>query len=129
MKNSNSSKEIKIFNTEDYGLIRKQVYDILDSNKSEDIVIINLKPHIGYDLYFMIATALSNTHLKKLVTDTMITLKKEGIFPGYVPNDTDYTSGWIALDYGELIVHIFTKEKRDYYNLEDLWKDSIVETF
>ena len=129
MKESNSSKTEAVFDPEDYGKLRRQIYDILDANKSEDITLINLRPHTGYDLYFMIATALSSTHLRKLVTDTIQTLKKQGIYPGNMPNETDYTSGWIALDYGQLVVHIFTQEKRDFYKLEELWKDSLVETF
>jgi len=113
----------------DFGLIRYDICKSLDSNKSENILIMNLKPQFTYDMWFILATALSHTHLKKLTQDIVFPLRKSGIFCSHVPNDLDYESGWVALDYGEIVVHIFTKEKRNYYDLESLWSNALIENY
>jgi len=113
----------------DFNKIRYEICKSLDSNKAGDVVMLNLKPHFSYDLWFIMATALSNTHLKKLVQDIVFSLRKRGVYSSYVPNDLDYSSGWVALDYGELVVHVFTEEQRKYYQLEDLWKNAIFENY
>jgi len=116
-------------NAEDFGNIRYDICASLDANKAQDIIMLNLKPQFAYDLWFIIATALSNTHLKKLVGDITFSLKQRKIYTSHVPNETDFESGWVALDYGEIIVHVFTAEKRSFYRLEELWSNAIVENF
>jgi ribosome-associated protein len=132
MKNLNSSdaqQPVIDVEIDDFGKIRYEICKSLDSNKSEDILMLNLKPYFTYDMWFVIATALSNTHLKKLVQDIVFFLKKRGIYNSYVPNDLDYESGWVALDYGEIIVHVFIKEKRTLYDLEGLWSKALTEAY
>jgi len=134
MKKLNSSDQDqdqnqKIVEVEDFNKIRYEICKLLDSNKSEDIVLLNLKPQFNYEFWFIIATALSTSHLKKLCQDIIFTLRKRGIHSTYVPNEMDYESGWVALDYGELIVHAFLRDTRKFYDLEDLWKKAILENY
>jgi ribosome-associated protein len=130
MENSNyNNLDEHLVEAEDFITIRYDICKSLDANKSEDIVLIDLKPQFGHEFWFIIGTALSNSHLKKLAQDITYSLKKRGIYSSYVPNDLDYESGWVALDYGEIIVHIFMKDKRTFYNLEGLWKNAIIETY
>ncbi|MDH4262571.1 MAG: ribosome silencing factor [Spirochaetia bacterium] len=130
MENLKSSETKQILvDSEDFSKIRFEICKSLDLNKSEDILMLNLKQHFKYDIWFIIATSLSNTHLRKCVQDIVFFLKKQGIYSSHVPNDLDFESGWVALDYGEIIVHVFTKEKREFYNLEGLWSNALVESF
>ena len=113
----------------DFNKIRYAICELLDANKSEKILMLNLKPLFTYDLWFIIVTALSVSHLKKLCQEIIFSLRKRGIYSANVPNDVDYESGWVALDYGELIIHVFMKDKRDFYNLEELWQKAIFEEY
>lgn len=69
--------------------------------------------------YFVIAAGTSSTHIKALIDNVEEELKKENINPNKIEG---YESGtWILLDYGYVMIHIFTQEEREKYNLEDLW--------
>lgn len=100
----------------------KRLGAILDDNKGEKIVSINMKPVYGYESIFLIVTALSKTHLKKMAQEIYHEMKRENTLPGSVPTEVDYESGWVILDYGELIVHFFLPEMRELYDLEGLWQ-------
>ena len=69
--------------------------------------------------YFVIASAYSSTAVKALADAVEEELDKVGVHP--LHRDADQK--WIALDYGSVIVHVFYKELRDFYNLERLWAD------
>jgi len=113
-------------NTSDYPELINHLRTIFDSDKAENIVSINLEPVYGYSTYFLVLTALSNVHLKKLTQDAISYLKTKGIYLQYLPNQLDLDSGWVVLDCPDLVVHIFTKEKREFYDLENLWKEAII---
>ena len=70
--------------------------------------------------YFVIATGTSNIHVRSLADEIEEQLQKDGIEPVAVEGRA---TGWILLDYGEVMVHLFTAEAREYYNLERLWTD------
>ena len=74
--------------------------------------------------YFVIATATSERQSKSLVEMLVETLREQRIKPLSVEGESH--SGWQLLDYGEVIVHIFSPELRDYYRLEELWHDAKV---
>ena len=71
--------------------------------------------------YFVIATGTSSTQVKSLSDYVETELKEQGIQPlhqeGYA------SSSWVLLDYGDVVVHIFTEQTRGFYDLERLWKD------
>ncbi len=72
--------------------------------------------------YFLIATGTSAPHLKALAEDVDVQLKGNGVRSYRHSGDAE--SGWIVLDYVDLVVHLFTPEVRAYYDLERLWKDA-----
>lgn len=99
----------------------KQIVKILDDKKAEDIKVIKVTDLTILGDYFIIADGSNTTHVKSLVDEVEFQTKQLGNIPARIEKDT--TSNWIILDYNQVIVHIFYKETRDYYDLERLWTD------
>jgi ribosome-associated protein len=92
--------------------------------KAMDIVAIKTEEVTIVSDYFVIASATSNTHTKALADDVEYEIKQRlGIDPEHIEGRA---TGWILLDYGTVIVHVFQHEDREYYNLERLWADAKV---
>lgn len=92
---------------------------ILDNKKGKQVTTIDLSDKTVVADYFVIASAYSSTAVKALADAVEEELDKVGVHP--LHRDADQK--WIALDYGSVIVHVFYKELRDFYNLERLWTD------
>lgn len=69
---------------------------------------------------FLICTANSTTHIRALCDEVEDALEKHGIRPHHIEGKA---TGWIALDYGSIIIHIFGKTEREYYGLDKMWSD------
>lgn len=95
----------------------------LDEKKAADILILDLQKASSYLSYFLIATSLSPLHTRNLANETVDFLKGKGYKLMY-HDPQNFDSGWITLDFGEFIVHIFTEEKRKHYALDDYWKNA-----
>ncbi|MEN7973326.1 MAG: ribosome silencing factor [Verrucomicrobiota bacterium] len=102
--------------------IIKEIIGFLEDRKAEDIVTLDLRQHANIADYFVIATGANKPHLKALY-DGLQRLFKNAGFKGYhktgVPD-----SGWMIMDYHGVMVHIFERELREFYDLEQLWKDA-----
>ena len=94
---------------------------ILDKKKAVDLKAIHITDYSIVADYFVIATGTSNTHVKSLADELEYEMSQLGIEPTHIEGKA---TGWIVLDYGTVIVHIFTGESREYYNLERLWSDA-----
>lgn len=93
----------------------------LDSKKGLDIKIIRIRDISSIADYFVIATGTSNTHVKALADEVEFKLDEAGISVSSVEGQRNDT--WILLDYIDVIVHVFSEDAREYYNLERLWED------
>lgn len=102
--------------------IIKQIVGFLDDRKAEDVVVLDLREHANIADYFIIATGANKPHLKAMY-DGLQRLFKDAGFKGFykcgVPD-----SGWMIMDYHGVMVHIFERELREFYDLEKLWKDA-----
>ena len=94
---------------------------ILDSKKAEDIRVIKIGDLTILADYFIIADGTSSTQTKALADELEFRLKQQGRVPKQVQGNNG--SNWIILDYSDVVIHIFYKETRDFYNLERLWSD------
>jgi ribosome-associated protein len=102
--------------------IIKQIVGFLDDRKAEDVVVLDLREHANIADYFVIATGANKPHLKAMYEGLQRLFKDAG-FKGYhkagVPD-----SGWMIMDYHGVMVHVFERELREFYDLEKLWKDA-----
>ncbi len=99
----------------------KKIAKILDEKKAIDIKAIEISELTIVADHFIIANGTSNTHVKSLANEVEYELSKIGIEPSHVEGKA---TGWILLDYGSVVVHLFLADSREYYNLEHLWADA-----
>ncbi|MCQ2454861.1 MAG: ribosome silencing factor [Clostridia bacterium] len=94
----------------------------LNNKKAKDLNVLRVEALTSLSEYFVIATALSSTHVHSLADEVEEKLKMQGLEPDHIEGRT---TGWIILDYGSVIVHIFTPDRREFYNLDRMWADGI----
>jgi len=94
---------------------------VLSEKKGDDIVLLDLRSVNSYLDYFLITTANSLLHCRAMAKEVQKYMHAAK-YPARSKPHLD--SGWIILDYNEIVVHLFTRELRDYYQLERLWADS-----
>ena len=103
--------------------IKKFIEKILDSNKAQNITSINLKNKSYIADYMIIASGTSSRHLQALSEILVAELKKIGLnnckIEGRNSND------WKLVDTKDIIIHIFHPEKREFYDLENMWSEEI----
>lgn len=102
-------------------LMAKLAYKALDDKKGEDIKIIDISQISVLADYFIIANGSNDSQVKAMVEAVEEELDKEGFA---VKQREGYGLGnWVLLDFGEIIVHVFDKENRLFYDLERIWRD------
>ena len=103
--------------------IKESIEKILDNNKAQNIISINLKNKSYIADYMIIASGTSSRHLQALSEILVAELKKIGLencrMEGKESND------WKLVDTQDIIVHIFHPEKREFYDLEKMWSEEI----
>lgn len=92
----------------------------LDSKKGQDINLIKIADVSTIADYFIIAAGTSSTQVKALADEADYKMSKEGIEPHHIEGKS---TGWILLDYGDVVVHVLNEEARQFYDLEHLWAD------
>lgn len=107
--------------TNDVVDIAKSCAQVLDEKKALSYVFMDLREINSYFSYFLIAVGNSHTHCKSLAKEIRKYFDKTGLKEKSKP---DLNSGWIILDYGYIIIHIFTEEMNTFYQLEKLWGDA-----
>ena len=97
------------------------VYDALSDKKGEDIKIIDITGVSVLADYFIIANGNSDSQVNALVDNVEEELHKAGYH--LKQREGRANSSWILLDFGDIIVHVFDKDNRLFYDLERIWKD------
>lgn len=100
--------------------IVKTAVKAIDSKKGENIEVIGITDLTILADYFVIATGTSTTQVKALAEEVEYKLSLEGVKPHHIEGEK---TPWVCLDYNSVIVHIFYKDQRDFYQLERLWED------
>ena len=92
----------------------------LDSKKGLDIQLIKVSDITALTEYFIIATGTSSTQVKALADEAEYQLSKQGVEPHHIEGRS---TGWILLDYSDVVVHVLNEQAREFYDLERLWAD------
>ena len=96
-------------------------YEALDDKQGEDIKILDIHEISVLADYFLIAHGKNQNHVKALIDEVQDKLAWSG---DYVSNIEGYQEGtWVLMDFGRIIVHVFHKEARLFYDLERIWSD------
>ncbi|HEX67467.1 MAG TPA: ribosome silencing factor [bacterium] len=118
-KSLNQRRERKIIN---YKEVAREIARICWEKKGEDIVILNLEGLSVVCDYFVIVTGDTEIQTRSISDAVMEKLEGSGITLHHVEGYED--GKWILLDYEGVILHVFTPEIREYYDLERLWGDA-----
>jgi len=102
-------------------VIEKSV-QFLDAKKAENIVLLDLREVANIADYFIVATAANTPHLKALGDGLHRLFKDEHYREARYAGSGE--SGWVIADYNGVMIHIFSFEMRNFYDLEKLWKDA-----
>ena len=101
--------------------IVKKIYKIIEDKKGDDIKVIDIIKISYLAYYFIIAGANNINQVQAISVEIDFILGKEGILPKAVEGNKNAT--WMLLDYNDIVVHIFLKEDRVFYDLERIWRD------
>ena len=101
--------------------VAEAIAEVLDSKKARDIKVIHVEDKTVITEYFVLCTGNSSTQIRALAGEVEFRLEERGVKP-YGVEGRDNNS-WMLLDYSNVIVHIFSREAREFYNLDKLYED------
>ncbi len=99
-----------------------EVTKALDAKKGQDIKLLRINDISSLADYFLICTGTSNTHVRTLCDHAEYTLEQLG--EPMLGREGHRGNTWELLDFGSIVVHVFTEEAREFYSLERLWADA-----
>ena len=99
----------------------KLAVQALEDKKGEDVTVIEIKDISIIADYFIIANGTNSSQVSALVDSVNDLLGRNGFEPKRIEGVR--SASWILMDYGDLVVHVFSKEDRLFYNLERIWRD------
>ena len=99
---------------------------MLDEKLAENIKVIQVEKQTSLCNYFVICEGRSSTHVRALADDLEDALAQAGLKP--LSRDGKDESNWIVRDYASVIVHVFDRATREFYGLENLWRDGKIIT-
>jgi ribosome-associated protein len=102
--------------------VAEQIANLIFNKKGYDVKIIDLKEITSFADYFVICSADSDTQVKAIADEIDEKLREKGI--KYWHKEGMAALSWVLLDYVDVVVHIFKKESREFYNIEKLWGDA-----
>ena len=91
-----------------------------ESKKGSDIRVLDLRDVTSFTDFFVIATGANARQIQAICEEVQLRLKRRGDRPNSVEGLDN--AEWVLADYGDYIVHIFSKQAREYYDLERLWR-------
>lgn len=95
------------------------IVDSLSEHQAEDIVLLDISQISSFSDYFVIATAQNARHMDALMNVFDKDLANRGVDSLRREGESD--AGWVLVDFGPVVVHLFTAEDREFYDLEGLW--------
>jgi ribosome-associated protein len=99
--------------------------DLLADKMGEDIILLDIREQTIIADFFVICSGTSERQTRAMIDGIAQEMKQQhGIIPLHVESDAG--NGWVLIDYGAIMVHIFSPEARAYYDLENFWNEANV---
>jgi len=98
------------------------VVQLASEKQASDISLLDMRQACSFTDYFVLATAESNRQMNSLVDDIEKALRAVAISVHHLEGNTG--GGWILMDYGDFIVHVFRQEERNFYQMDDFWSNA-----
>ena len=102
-------------------LLAEAIAEVLESRRGRDVKVIFVEDKTDIAEYFVLCTGNSNTQIKSYSGELEFRLGECGLTPLSIEGFNE--ASWIVMDYGPVIIHIFNRETRNFYNLEKLWEE------
>lgn len=103
-------------------ILAETIVQAIEDKKGKNVVRIEVGDLLPITEYFIVASGSSTTQVRALSDGIELKLKEEGILPLRIEGFSE--GRWILVDYGDVVVHLFHEEERDFYGLERLWGDA-----
>lgn len=102
--------------------VARAIETFLDNKKGRDIKVLHVEDVTSIADYFVVCTATSNTHVKALSGEVEYQLERRGVNAYHIEGRDN--NSWVVLDYCSVLVHIFNREAREFYNLDKLYENT-----
>jgi len=103
--------------------LARRIAELADSKAATGIVVLDMRGLVSYTDFLVICTARNERQARAVADEVKLKLKTEGeLLPG--GSEAAEAAGWIVLDYLDCVLHVFTEEARQRYQLEDLWREA-----
>ena len=102
--------------------IAHKAVETANEKQATDIVLLDTSKVCSFADYFVICSGESNRQIKTIYEEIGHLMKKEGVLPHHHEGTVD--SGWLLLDFGDVIIHVFSVYERELYQLDELWSEA-----
>ncbi|MFC1993587.1 ribosome silencing factor [Chloroflexota bacterium] len=102
--------------------VAHKAVEVASDKQASDVVLLDAREVCSFADYFVICSGESDRQIKTIYEEIEHVLKKEGVKP--LHREGTIGSGWLLLDFGDVIVHIFAPFEREYYQLDRLWSQA-----
>ncbi len=103
--------------------LARRLAELADSKAASEIVVLDMRKLVAYTDFLAICTARNERQARAIADEVKLRLKQEeGLLPAGA--EAGEAAGWIVMDYLDCVLHIFTEEARQRYQLEDLWREA-----
>ena len=102
--------------------VARRAVEIASDKQATDIILLDIRGICSFADYFVICSGESSRQINAIYDEIVHSLKKEDMLPHHREGTVD--SGWLLLDYGDVIIHIFAPTEREYYQLDQLWSQA-----
>ena len=101
--------------------LAEAIAEVLDSKKGFDIQVVHVADKTVIAEYFVLCSGNTSTHIKAIVDEVEYKIGQRDLLPYHVEGKDN--NAWIVMDYSHVLVHVFTHEAREFYNLEKLYEN------
>ena len=105
--------------------LMRDILAVIEDKKGNDILVLDIREISLLADYFVICTVETSRQLKAIADSIIPEMKSRGLLSlGGIEGSLD--SGWVLIDFGDIVIHLFSPQQRDFYALDELWKDAKV---